>query len=197
MNNFALTNFLTSNLAIDASEIASIIAYCKLRIVHKDEFLLREGEFCKHTFFVEKGLLKQYSIDEKGKEHILYFAPENWFVADRESVFFNKPSKYFIQALEDSQVFLIDEAFITLLSDKIPGFADFNTKLLHNHIRHLQDRVMQLLGDTAEQRYLTFIKMYPDMLLRVPQTLVASYLGIAPESLSRIRKEMALKNFKK
>lgn len=189
--------FLTSNLNIDEKEISSIIDTCKTKKVIKDQFLLRENEYCKYTFFVEKGLLRQFSIDDKGKEHILSFAPENWLVTDRESSYFNQPSKYFIEALEDSEVTIIDESFIQLLSKKISNFTDFNNRLLHNHIRHLQNRINLLLSASAEKRYLEFIAMYPDILLRVPQTMVASYLGITPESLSRVRKELAHKNFKK
>jgi CRP-like cAMP-binding protein len=196
MNDTNLKTFLASNLDIDEKEIFSIVENCSIKKVKKDEFLLSQNDYSKHTFFVEKGLLRQFSIDEKGKEHILSFAPENWFVTDRESSYFNLPSAYFIQALEDSQVVLIDETFIKLLSKKIPSFTDFNNKLLHNHIRHLQNRINLLLSAIAEDRYLQFIKMYPDILLRVPQTMVASYLGITPESLSRVRKELARKNFK-
>jgi CRP-like cAMP-binding protein len=106
------------------------------------------------------------------------------------------PSAYYIQALEDSQVVFLDESFIQMLSNKVPNFTDFNNRLLHNHIRHLQNRINLLLSTNAEDRYLQFVKMYPDILLRVPQTMVASYLGITPESLSRVRKELAKKNFK-
>lgn len=189
--------FLSLNLHTEESEISSIVNNCKIKEVKKDEFLLRANEQCKHTFFVEKGLLRQYAIDERGKEHILSFAPKNWFVTDRTSSYFNQPSTYYIQAFEPSRVVLVDEDFIQLLSDKIPSFIEFNNRLLHNHIRHLQKRIDFLLGATAEERYLQFIEMYPDILLRVPQTMVASYLGITPESLSRIRKELAHRNFKK
>lgn len=197
MNHFTLTSLLTSNLDIDKESIDNLVAECKIMTVKKGEFLLQAGQVCKHTFFVESGLLRQYSIDNKGKEHILQFAPENWFVTDRESVFFNQKSSYFIQALENSSVLLLDEAFILRLSQKNNSFIEFNNKLLHNHIRHLQKRITQLLGATAEERYLDFIKIYPDLLLRVSQAMVASYLGITPESLSRVRKELSGKNHTK
>jgi len=195
MYNTNLKTFLTSNLNIDEKAVLSLVEKCKVKKIKKNEFLLQANEHCKHTFFVEKGLLRQYSIDKKGKEHILSFAPENWFVTDRESSYFNLPSSYFIQALEDSQVVLLDASFIQLLSEEIKSFTDFNNKLLHNHIRHLQKRINLLLSASAEDRYLQFVTMYPDILLRVPQTMVASYLGITPESLSRVRKELARKNF--
>lgn len=197
MNSPKLIKYLSSNLGIDEAALIMLIAEYPIKKVKRDEFVLRANEFSKHTFFIEKGLLRQYSIDSKGKEHTISFAPENWFVSDRESVYFNSSSVYYIQAIEDSEIVMIDEDFITLLSDKIPRFTEFNNKLLHNHIRHLQNRIHMLLSSNAEERYLEFVKMYPDILLRVPQTMVASYLGITPESLSRVRKELAHKNFRK
>jgi len=197
MNRFTLTTFLTSNSDLDKETIEQIIVKCKNRKINKGEFLLRPGERCKHSFFVESGLLKQYSIDEKGKEHVIQFAPENWLMTDRESVYFNQPSFYFIQALEKTEVVLIDEDFILQLAKSDQLFLEFNNRLLHNHIRHLQKRITQLLSASAEERYLDFIKIYPDLMLRVPQILVASYLGITPESLSRVRRELAHKNFNK
>ena len=196
MSGEGFKSYLSSNLGVDKKEISSIIEKCKTRKIERNQFLLRENEFCKHTFFVEEGLLRQYSIDDKGKEHILSFASENWFVSDRESLYFNQPSSYFIQALEDSTVVLLDEGILQLLADKLPAFTNFNTSLLHNHIRHLQKRINLLMSVSAEDRYIQFIKLYPDILMRVPQAMIASFLGITPESLSRIRKELARKNFK-
>lgn len=197
MNDFSLKSYLTSNLKIDENDILAIQKSCIIKEYSKNEFLLQNFEHCEHTFFVEQGLLRQYTIDDKGKEHILHFAPESWFVTDRESVYFNQPSRYFIQALEQTKVAFIDENFIRKLEQKSTAFRDFNNLLLHNTIRNLQNRVMMLMSQSAEQRYLQFIKTYPDILLRVPQTMVASYLGITPESLSRVRRELAEKNFRK
>jgi len=196
MNDFTLTTFLTTNTGIDTGVAEDIIHKQKKMLVEKGELLLKEGEICRHSFFVEKGLLRYYSIDAKGREHIIQFAPEGWFVSDRESVYFNQPSQYFIQALEESRIIALDENFVSELAKQDPSFLEFNNRLLHNHIRHLQRRINMLLSATAEERYLDFIKIYPDILLRVPQTMVASYLGIAPESLSRVRKDLAHKNFK-
>jgi CRP-like cAMP-binding protein len=195
MKKFAFSSYLSSNLNIGEEEIHAIIGACKKKNIKKGDYLTKQGDYCFNTFFVESGLLRQFSIDNKGKEHILYFCPESWFVSDRESAYFKLPSKYFIQALEDTQVFLLDENFLHILSEKIPSFVELNNKLLHNHIRQLQNRITLLLSTSAEERYLFFIDTYPDILLRVPQIMVASYLGITPESLSRIRKELAQKNF--
>jgi CRP-like cAMP-binding protein len=194
MKHFRFTSFLTTNANFEDNFIAKLTEQCSFKNITKDEFLLQEGGYCKHTFFVEKGLLRQYSIDDKGKEHIIQFAPENWLVTDRDSVFFAKPSQYYIQAVEDSVVLFIEEKLILELSQKDKSFHEYNNRLLHNHIKNLQKRINMLLGATAQERYLDFTNTYPDILLRVPQIMVASYLGIAPESLSRVRKNLSQKN---
>ena len=191
-----LIRFLESNIPIEKSAVSAYVSTLKIRKVKKGEQLLKQGDICQHTFFVEKGLLRYFSIDKKGKENVLQFAPENWFITDRESVYFNQPSKYYIDALEDSEVLVLEKNFVEKISEQSNSFAEFNNKLLHNHIRSLQKRIELLLSATAEERYLDFIKVYPNLLLRVPQTLIASYLGITPESLSRVRKELATKHKK-
>jgi len=186
--------YLTQN-SISEEQYSEIVSRLEKKAVKKGEVLLNEGEVCKHSFFVEKGLLRSYTIDKNGKEHIIQFAPESWIVTDRSSTFFNEKSDFYIDAIEDSEVIFLDEKFFENLSCSSAEFAKSNTQALHNHIRNLQNRVNMLHGVTAEDRYLQFIKMYPDILLRVPQWMIASYLGITPESLSRVRKELAKKNF--
>ncbi len=191
MKHFKLTTFLTSNIELDPQQLDRLLSQCNVQFVEEGEYLLQEGEHCRHSFFVEQGLLRQFSIDASGKEHIIQFAPEYWFVSDRDSVYFGNPSAYYIQALEESKVLLLKEQFFRQLSREDASFNTFNNQLLHNHIRHLQRRIHFLLSSSAKERYLEFIHLYPDLPLRVPQTMVASYLGITPESLSRIRKELA------
>jgi len=196
MKHLRFTSFLTSNANFESNFIEKFSERCSFKKIKKGEFLLEEGGFCQHAYFVESGLLRMYSVDDKGKEHVIQFAPENWIVSDRDSVFFNLPSQYYIQAIEESIVMFIDEKLMIELSQKDRAFDEFNNKLLHNHIRHLQKRVNMLLSATAQERYLDFTSTYPDVLLRVPQTMVASYLGITPETLSRVRKNLAKKNQK-
>ncbi len=184
------------NAGISSGDAERLYKDLEKRNFNKGEFLLKEGEFCRHSFFVEKGLLRSYTLGEDGKEHVIQFAPENWFAMDRSSVYFNDPSEIYIEAVEDSQVVLLDENFMNRASQLDENFGKFNDKLLHNHIRHIQKRLNLLLGAPAEKRYLSFIELYPDLLLRVPQWMIASYLGITPESLSRVRKELARRNFK-
>lgn len=190
-----ITNYLAEVLEVPAEALASCDNFYTFKKVAKNEFLLRDGEICMDTFFVEKGLLRMYSLDRNGKEHIIQFAPENWLISDRSSLNFNQKSKYYIEAVEDSEVFILSKDFFINMIEQFPQTAENNDLLLQKHIRNLQNRVNSLLADTAEERYMSFIKMYPDILLRVPQWMVASYLGITPESLSRVRKELARKNF--
>jgi len=190
------TSYLLKVAGMTSDEVVFLSSELKRQTFEKGELLLKKGSVCKHSFFVEKGLVRSYMLDESGKEHVIQFAPENWFIVDRSSVYFNDNSESYIEAIEDTEVVLIGEDFICKANETSQDFRRFNDKLLHNHIRHMQKRINLLLGATAEIRYLSFIEMYPDLLLRVPQWMIASYLGITPESLSRVRKELAHKNFK-
>ncbi|SMD38315.1 cAMP-binding domain of CRP or a regulatory subunit of cAMP-dependent protein kinases [Reichenbachiella faecimaris] len=191
----SFSEYLQSNAQISDNELLQLQSHIRTRTVGKGEFLLRKGEVCKHSFFVESGLLRSYSIDKDGKVHIIQFAPENWFVSDRGSIYFNEPSSFFIDAVEATQVVMLDEAFVITASQISLSFRQYNEQILQNHIRHMQNRINLLLGASAEERYLDFINLYPDLTLRVPQWMIASYLGITPESLSRVRKALAKQNF--
>ncbi|MBP9793916.1 MAG: Crp/Fnr family transcriptional regulator [Flavobacterium sp.] len=190
------TEYLQTKAGITKEQLLVLNNAIQTKTVQKGELLLRQGEICNHSFFVEKGLLRSYTIDTLGKEHIIQFASESWIISDRSSIFFNEPSDFYIDAIEETTVILLDQNFINLACEISVSFRLFNDRALQNHIRHLQKRINLLLGASAEERYLDFIKLYPDMLLRVPQWMIASYLGITPESLSRVRKELAKRNFK-
>ena len=196
MDNF--TKYFSEMTGVPTEELKKIdnlYTVKKVKKVKKGEVLLREGDLCEGFFFVEKGLLRMYSIDKNGKEHIIQFAPENWIVSDRSSQFFNEKSNYYIDAIENSEILILENGIISKLAKRFSIVVRNNEVLLQKHIRNLQSRINSLMSDTAEQRYLKFVKKYPDILLRVPQWMVASYLGITPESLSRVRKELARKNF--
>jgi len=160
----------------------------------KGNYLVRPGEYSSKIFFVESGLVKQYVTDESGKENIMHFAPENWLVSDRSSAYFKQPTEYFIEAIEDTEVFVMDEKFINAASEISASYREFNHRSLHSHIRAMQKRINLLIGATAEKRYLEFVNTYPNLYSRVPQWMIASYLGITPEGLSRVRKDLAKKH---
>src|SRR5690606_27606781 len=166
-------NYLEKTVGLVTDEAEKLAAELPRRKFEKGSILLKKGDVCKHSFFVEKGLLRSYMLDENGKEHVIQFAPENWFIVDRSSVYFNDPSETYIEAIEDSEVVLISQDFVCTVNAEDSIFSKFNDKLLHNHIRQMQKRINLLLGATAEKRYLNFIELYPDLLLRVPQWMIA------------------------
>ncbi|WP_418636399.1 Crp/Fnr family transcriptional regulator [Winogradskyella sp.] len=188
--------FLIEKGGLSEEEFAQIIPFIKTKRVANHEFLLKSGEVCSHSFFVEQGVLRFYALNEEGKEHVLQFATENWILSDRGSVFFQEPSTYYIDAIEDTLTVMLDEEFVNEVVKVNSNFRIQNEKLLQNHIRHLYKRISLLIGASAKVRYLEFVNMYPDIMLRVPQWMIASYLGITPESLSRVRKALAKENFK-
>lgn len=185
--------YLKENAGITDDQLIHISGKLRFREYRKGQFVLSKGQVCKHFFYVESGVLRLYGIDHLGKEHIVQFATEGWFISDRNSTYFGQPSEFFIDAVEDAKVVLLDEQFICDASEISPAFRKYNEHILQNHIRHLQNRVHLLISATAEDRYLDFIRLYPNLIQRVPQWMIASYLGITPESLSRVRKELARK----
>lgn len=192
----AFKKYLQQKTGVTDEQFDFISESLIVKKIKKDSILLREGDVCSQVFFVSKGLLRAYTIDASGKEHIIQFGPEDAWVSDRNSFYFNQPAMFYIDAIEDSEVVYISKEFYEKSEKLIPGFNSFSVIILHNFIRFMQKRISLLLGATAEQRYLDFIELYPNLTLRVPQWMIASYLGITPESLSRVRKELATKNFK-
>jgi len=159
--------------------------------LRKRQYLLQEGDVCKYTAFVEKGILRTYTIDDKGTEHILQFSQEGWWVADLYSFLTNEISAFNIEALEDCELLLITKQSWDVLLEKRPAFERYFRILIQNNLIATQRRLMGTLSETAEAKYIKLLKAYPDCVQRVPQHMVASYLGITRETLSRIRSQMA------
>jgi CRP-like cAMP-binding protein len=188
--------YLTEKAGLSESIYQELVPLVETKTIDKGDILLTAGQICNYSFFVESGLLRSYTIDQQGKYHIIQFASENWIISDRSSIYFDEPSDFYIDAIEPTTVVFLNQHFISKACELSETYRIFNDRALQNHIRHLQKRINLLLGANAETRYLDFIQLYPDMLLRVPQWMIASYLGIMPESLSRVRKELAKRNFK-
>ena len=168
----------------------------KLKKVKKKAYLLQEGDISRHQYFVNKGCLRTYTIDEKGLEHIIQFAIEDWWMGDMYSFLTQTPARFTIDALEDSELLCLEKNALEELYIKIPKFERFFRHLLQNAFVALQERIIANLSQPADERYCTFITKYPDMEKRLPLKQIASYLGITPESLSRIRSSY-IKNNKK
>ncbi|AXG69855.1 hypothetical protein KORDIASMS9_02083 [Kordia sp. SMS9] len=146
--------------------------------VKKGEIIQHSGTLNSKIYHVKSGLLRGYTIDKKGKEHIFIFAPENWTIADSNPP--EIPCELFIDALEDSTVIVMQK--------NVDDEKD-NVKPIIKRLAVLQKRVIMLMSYSAKERYQHFIETYPNILQRVPQKMIASYLGITPEALSTIKNQ--------
>ena len=161
--------------------------------VRKDAFLLQEGEQARYMAFVTKGCLRAYTIDKKGHEHIIQFAPEGWWITDLYSFLTGREATYFIDALEESDVLLIDAASYEKLCATVPKFERYFRILLQNNYIATHRRLVATVTLTAEERYTQMLQEFPNLARRVALRHIASYLGITPEALSRIRNRIAKK----
>ena len=162
----------------------------KIQYYKKQDILQRTGELSNKAFFVKSGLLRSYTIDEKGKTHIFMFAPEGWIIADIESQAFEQPTELFIDAIENSEVIVVDRKILTE-SDLTSMQLKKDGNLLSRRIGVLQRRIIMLMSASAKERYEYFLDAYPELPNRIPQRMIASYLGITPQALSKIRGQMA------
>ncbi len=189
-------SYLQQRLNLTDEQALMAVESLKTKQFKKGEMLLKAGDLKSDTYFVNNGLLRCFSLDEKGKEHIIQFAPENWMITDRDSSVFNVSSSFYIEAIEDTEVVIVKQDFFSSIQHIVPEILELNILMLQNAIRFMQKRINMLLSATAEERYLNFIMLYPNLTIRVPQWMIASYLGITPESLSRVRKDLAHKHFR-
>jgi CRP-like cAMP-binding protein len=187
----ALHAYLKSKMEISDTEFSKILPLLKEKSVRKGTILLAVGEVCRHSYFIVEGCLRSYVIDNKGKEHIIQFAPENWWISEQISLMNHEPSMYFIDTVEDTSLLELGPDFFDQLHITVPQASAMSRRLQSNSLRSFQKRLVSHLSATGEERYLSFIKTYPQLALRLPQKMIASYLGVTPESLSRIRKELA------
>jgi CRP-like cAMP-binding protein len=164
------------------------IAHLKPRKLLKRQYFLQAGDVCKYTGFIVKGSAKTFTVDEKGHEHILKLSVENWWLADFESFYHLTPSRYNIEALENLEVLQVTNVQVEEFFAPIPAFTAMQEVIKQNYAIASQKRVQAAISYTAEERYEDLINNYPHFLRRFPQNMIASYLGISPETLSRIRK---------
>lgn len=174
---------------ITAEQAVLIRDAFKPKKLRKKQYLLQEGDVCKYLSFMVKGAMRQYSIDEKGNEHIVRFGIEQWWMADRESFEMQTPTRYNIDAWEETELLQISRPAYLSLRDAVPAVMEMTQELDKRGSIAAQKRIQAVISYTAEERYLDLLKTHPYFLQRFPQHMIASYLGISAETLSRIRKQ--------
>lgn len=180
-------------IQLTPQETEYFVSCLKHKKIRKRQYLVQEGDIALYEYFVNSGCLRMFYVDSKGMEHNVQFSIEDWWTGDMYSFLTNTPAKYNIVAIEDSELSCIERSVQEDLYIKIPKFEKFFRHLLQNAFITLQERILSGMSETAEERYLHFRKKYPSMDKRIPLNQIASYLGITPESLSRIRRGMMKK----
>ena len=177
-------------LPFEEEEIELIESKISRRKLKRREYLMKTGDICRHYTFVIKGVLRLYGIDQNGKENNILFAAENDWISDITSFHDTKPGESNIQAIEPSEIIQIVQQDLYFLYTNIPKLDRIFKVITEEKYVELQNRVFQNISSTAQQRYTYFHEKYPHLASRLPNTQIASYLGITPEFLSMIRKEM-------
>ena len=155
--------------------------------------LLNAGEICKHSYFVNSGLLRSFNINDNIVEHVLQFACEGWWIGDMYSLLSQKPGNLFIEVMEDSEVVLLPKENQEKLYAEIPKLERFFRILTENSLVSNQERLMDNLSLTAEERFEKFCKKYPTLIQKVPQKQIASYIGVTPEFFSKMKSRLLKK----
>lgn len=184
---------ISRHIQLDKSEIDFFLSILRFKKLKKKEFLLKQGNICKTENFIIKGCLRTYTLDDNGFEHIVMFGIEDWWVGDLYSFLTQSPATYFIDALEDTDLFQITKPNLDELYYRVPKFERFFRLLLQNAFIAQQQRIYQNLSYTAEQRYLEFITKHPHLEQRLSQKQISAYLGITPVFLSMLRKKISKK----
>jgi len=184
-------NYLKDKIDLSNDEIDLIRAVATLKKLRRHQYLLQEGEIWRYNAFVASGFLRAFSVDDKGQEHILNFAPENHWTGDRESLVNHTPSHLNIDAIEDSEVVLITKENFDRICIQIPQLNDLVNAILHKSFLTSQRRIHDIISLSAEDKYRSFLEKFPAIAQRVPQHMIASYIGVTPETLTRIRRKSA------
>jgi CRP/FNR family transcriptional regulator, anaerobic regulatory protein len=182
-----LLDYFEKVIPLSVEEIKLVTNFFKPRLYRKKQYVLQEGDVCNQLNFIVRGCLRLYKVDDKGNIHILQFAAENWWLSNIGSFHERTPSELNIDALEDTMVLQISHENLLLLYTNAPKFDRIFRVLIENSFVSLQKRLLHNISSTAEERYNSFMQSYADLTQRLPQKQIASFLGITPEFLSRLR----------
>lgn len=183
----SLATYLIEKGGLTDEELKLVEAVAVPKRIRKRQYLVQEGDSSHYNSFVTKGCFRHYHVSKDGTEHILRFAIEGWWVSDFESYQSGLPSKNYIDALEDSEVLMIEKQQFDTLTKTIPSFNALIEKLVAKNFAAHQNRILSNISETAEERYENFMKSYPQIYKRVPLHMIASFLGVTRETLSRLR----------
>jgi CRP-like cAMP-binding protein len=178
---------IARHIRLSDDEKAVFANYLQPKSFKRKQFFLHEGEICKHSVFVTSGCLRGYTVDRNGNEHVLSFAPADWWMADLYSLFSQKPGTLNIEALEDTETILLSKVNQEKLYLEVPKFERFFRILTEKSLVASQQRIVDNMSLTAEERYSIFCVRYPTLIDHLPLKQIASYIGVTPEFFSRMR----------
>ena len=186
MDNSLLLEHIARHITLTSDESAHFTGLLHHRTLKKKQFLNQEGDITKGPAFVTSGLLRSYSIDSNGFEHVIQFAPPGWWVGDMNSMINQTPGVLYVDALEDSEILWMWKADLESLYARIPKFERFFRILAENALGSHQSRLVNILSLSAKDRYTNFCQLYPSLINCLPQKQIASYIGVTPEFLSKM-----------
>lgn len=184
---------ISRHVQLNEEEKAYFISILKPRKIRKRQYLLQAGDICRYESYILSGCLRAYYVDDNGFEHTIMFGIEDWWISDFHSLLTQSPATLNIDALEDSELLQIDKQKMEELYLRVPKFERYFRIMLQNAFVAHQQRILQNISLPAEERYRLFIEKYPQLAQRLPQRQIALYLGITPEFLSKIRKQLTRK----
>tara|TARA_Y100001949_G_scaffold123015_1_gene104793 strand:+ start:260 stop:841 length:582 start_codon:yes stop_codon:yes gene_type:complete len=191
MSTTALIDYFQSYIPLSDEEISELQSRVIMRTIKRRQFILNAGDVCKHYNFIIDGCFKMYKVDAAAKEHNLHFAIENQWITDLGSFHSEQPSQLYIEAIEPSTIIQIAKPDLLYFYETSIRFNRIFRVMVENEMVLLQNRLLQTISTTAEQRYQQFIELYPNLFNRISNVQIASYLGITPEFLSNIRKKLS------
>lgn len=180
-------------LPLGDAEAKALTSRLTQRKIKRKQYILQEGDICRYFTYVAEGCFKTYGVDNSGSEHNLVFTAEDDWITDIDSLHKERPSRLFIEAVEPSVILQISKSDLWYLYSNFPKFDRNFRVIIEDKYIELQNRLLQTFSTTAYERYESFLEQYPKLANRLPNTQIASYLGITPEFLSKIRNERSLK----
>jgi CRP-like cAMP-binding protein len=185
----SILNYVSRYVSLTTAEEEVFLALVQQQRFKKGEFLLEAGKYCSRQYFIVKGCVRTFYTDQKAEEHIIQFGIENWWAADINSFINHTPADYSIQALENTEALILETDDLEQLYTEIPKFERLFRIIIQKAYVAAQQRIVATISQTAEERYTAFLQKYPGLSQRVPQYMIASYIGVTPEFFSKMKKD--------